>query len=311
MAKYIGKRVAISALTLFCIILIMFLLMELMPGTPFNDEKLTADQIAILYQKYGLDQPLLIRFWKYLTNILRGDFGVSYVIAKNMDITVLLQNKFPITIQIALQSMVLGTVAGILLGTLAAVFHDSFWDPLVSFISMLGASIPSYVFALGMIYFIAFKLDLLPIMYTSRASFQSTILPSIALSMSSMSNIARFTRTQMIEVLGSDYITLAESKGIPKPLVIARHALRNSLIPLMTVIAPMVVGLMFGSTIIESIFAIPGIGSLFIQAIQVNDYNVVISLAFIYSALYIVVMLVVDILYGIVDPRVRVSGKKQ
>ena len=302
MGKYIGKRVAISALTLFCIILIMFLLMELMPGTPFNDEKLTADQIAVLYQKYGLDQPVLVRFWKYLTSILRGDFGVSYVLAKNMDITLLLQNKFPITIRIALQSM--------LLGTLAAVFHDSFWDPLVSFLSMLGASIPSYVFALGMMYFIAYQLELLPIIYTSKEAFQSTILPSIALSMSSMSNIARFTRTQMIDVLGSDYITLAEAKGIPKPLVIARHALRNSLIPLMTVIAPMVVGLMFGSTIIESIFAIPGIGSLFIQAIQVNDYNVVISLAFIYSAIYILVMLVVDILYGIVDPRVRVAGKK-
>ena len=203
-----------------------------------------------------------------------------------------------------------GAVAGILLGTLAAVFHDSFWDPLVSFLSMLGASIPSYVFALGMMYFIAYQLELLPIIYTSKEAFQSTILPSIALSMSSMSNIARFTRTQMIDVLGSDYITLAEAKGIPKPLVIARHALRNSLIPLMTVIAPMVVGLMFGSTIIESIFAIPGIGSLFIQAIQVNDYNVVISLAFIYSAIYILVMLVVDILYGIVDPRVRVAGKK-
>lgn len=310
MGKYIGKRVAISALTLFCIILIMFLLMELMPGTPFNDEKLTADQIAVLYQKYGLDQPVLVRFWKYLTSILRGDFGVSYVLAKNMDITLLLQNKFPITIRIALQSMALGTVAGILLGTLAAVFHDSFWDPLVSFLSMLGASIPSYVFALGMMYFIAYQLELLPIIYTSKEAFQSTILPSIALSMSSMSNIARFTRTQMIDVLGSDYITLAEAKGIPKPLVIARHALRNSLIPLMTVIAPMVVGLMFGSTIIESIFAIPGIGSLFIQAIQVNDYNVVISLAFIYSAIYILVMLVVDILYGIVDPRVRVAGKK-
>ena len=310
MAKYIGKRVLISAVTLFCIILIMFLLMDLMPGTPFNDEKLTPDQIAVLYQKYGLDQPVLIRFWKYLTSILQGDFGVSYVLAKNVAITELLQNRFPITIQIAIQSMALGTVAGILLGILAAVFHDSFWDPLVSFISMLGASIPSYVFALGMMYFVAYKLGWLPILYSSNAVMESTVLPSIALSMSSMSNIARFTRTQMIDVLGSDYITLAESKGIAKPVIIARHALRNSLIPLMTVIAPMIVGLMFGSTIIESIFAIPGIGSLFIQAIQVNDYNVVISLAFIYSAIYILAMLVVDILYGVVDPRVRVAGKK-
>ena len=125
-----------------------------------------------------------------------------------------------------------------------------------------------------------------------------------------MSNIARFTRTQMIEVLGSDYILLAESEGNKKVRVIMRHALRNSLIPLMTIIAPMLVSLMLGSTITESMFAIPGIGSLLIQAIQVNDYNVVISLAFIYSALYIGAMLIVDILYGIIDPRIRVAGKK-
>jgi oligopeptide transport system permease protein len=150
MAKYIAKRVAISALTLFCIVLIMFLLMEIMPGTPFNDEKLTSDQIAILYQKYGLDQPVL----------------------------------------------------GVLLGVLAAVYHNSFLDPLVSFLSMLGNSIPSYVFALAMMYLIAYQLGLLPILYTADTPGLSTILPSIALSMSSMSNIARFTRIPVIENLG-------------------------------------------------------------------------------------------------------------
>ena len=294
-------------MTLFFIILIMFLLMELMPGTPFNDEKLTPDQIAILSQKYGLDKPVFVRFWKYLTSVLRGDFGVSYVLAKNMPVTELLKNKFPVTIQIALQSMALGTVLGIILGTLAAVFHNTFVDPLVSFISMLGNSIPSYVFALLMIYYIAYKLGALPVLYSNSKPFISTVLPCVALSVSSMSNIARFTRTQMIDVLGTDYIQLAEAKGVSKVQVIWRHALRNSLIPLLTVIAPMVVGLMFGSTIIESIFSIPGIGGMFIQAIQMNDYNVVISLAFLYSALYIVVMLVVDILYGIIDPRVSVA----
>lgn len=309
MLKYVGKRVLMAALTLVCIVLIMFMLMEMMPGTPFNDEKLTEDQIAVLYTKYGLDQPVPVRFGKYLTNTLKGDFGVSYVLAKNLPISELLKNRFPVTVRIAVQSMLLGTFMGILLGVLAAIYHGSFWDPLVSFISMLGASIPSYVFALGMMYFIAYKLGWLPVLYNAKTETASTILPSIALSMSSMSNIARFTRTQMIEVLNSDYITLAESKGISKQIIILRHAMRNSLIPLLTVIAPMIVGLMFGSTIIESIFAIPGIGSLFIQSIQVNDYNVVISLAFIYSAVYILTMLAVDILYGVIDPRVRVASK--
>ena len=310
MKKYVCKRVLISAFTLFVIVLIMFLLMEMMPGTPFNDEKLEPQQIEVLYKKYGLDQPILTRFWKYLINTIRGDFGVSYVLAKNMSITDLLANRFPISIKIAIFSMLLGTVTGIILGTLAAVFHDSILDPIVSVISMLGNSIPSYVFALGLMYFVAYKAGLLPILYNAKDSFRSIILPCLALSTTAMSNIARFTRTQMIEVLGSDYILLAESEGNSKVRVILRHALRNSLIPLMTIIAPMLVSLMLGSTITESMFAIPGIGSLLIQAIQVNDYNVVISLAFIYSALYIGAMLVVDILYGIIDPRIRVAGKK-
>lgn len=310
MKKYVCKRVLISAFTLFVIVLIMFLLMELMPGTPFNDEKLEPQQIEVLSRKYGLDQPVLTRFWKYLTNTLRGDFGVSYVLAKNMSITDLLANRFPVSIRIALLSMLIGTVTGIILGTLAAVFHDSILDPIVSVISMLGNSIPSYVFALGLMYFVAYKAGLLPILYNAKDSLRSIILPCLALSTTAMSNIARFTRTQMIEVLGSDYILLAESEGNKKVRVIMRHALRNSLIPLMTIIAPMLVSLMLGSTITESMFAIPGIGSLLIQAIQVNDYNVVISLAFIYSALYIGAMLIVDILYGIIDPRIRVAGKK-
>lgn len=310
MKKYVCKRVLISAFTLFVIVLIMFLLMEMMPGTPFNDEKLEPQQIEILYKKYGLDQPILVRFGKYLMNTIRGDFGVSYVLAKNMSITDLLANRFPVSIRIALLSMLIGTVTGIILGTLAAVFHDSILDPIVSVISMVGNSIPSYVFALGLMYFVAYKAGLLPILYNAKDSFRSIILPCLALSTTAMSNIARFTRTQMIEVLGSDYILLAESEGNSKVRVILRHALRNSLIPLMTIIAPMLVSLMLGSTITESMFAIPGIGSLLIQAIQVNDYNVVISLAFIYSALYIGAMLVVDILYGIIDPRIRVAGKK-
>ena len=310
MKKYVCKRVLISAFTLFVIVLIMFLLMEMMPGTPFNDEKLEPQQIEVLYKKYGLDQPILVRFGKYLMNTIRGDFGVSYVLAKNMSITDLLANRFPVSIRIALLSMLIGTVTGIILGTLAAVFHDSILDPIVSVISMLGNSIPSYVFALGLMYFVAYKAGLLPILYNAKDSFRSIILPCLALSTTAMSNIARFTRTQMIEVLGSDYILLAESEGNSKVRVILRHALRNSLIPLMTIIAPMLVSLMLGSTITESMFAIPGIGSLLIQAIQVNDYNVVISLAFIYSALYIGAMLIVDILYGIIDPRIRVAGKK-
>lgn len=308
MGKYIGKRILISVLTLISIIFILFILMDLMPGTPFNDERLTPGQIAVLYHKYGLDKPFIVRFAYFLKNLLKGDFGVSYVIAKNMRITSLLSSRFPLTIRIALIAMLIGTLTGIALGILSAVNHHKFLDPVISFISVIGASVPSYVFALAMMYFVSFKLKLLPILFTHKDVVKSTILPAIALALPVMARISRFTRAKMIDVLNSDYITLAEAKGTSRIKVIVKHGIRNALIPLMTIAAPMLVELMFGSTLLERIFSIPGIGSLYIEAIQVNDFNVVISLSFIYSLLYISVMLVVDVLYGVIDPRVRVNA---
>jgi oligopeptide transport system permease protein len=169
--------------------------------------------------------------------------------------------------------------------------------------------VPSYVFALALSYTIGFRLKWLPMLFSAQNITQSSILPSISLSMFTMASIARFTRSEMLEVLGSDYMLLAESKGISGFSLIFRHALRNALIPIITVLAPLIVDLMTGSLVVEKIFAIPGVGSLLVTAIQSNDYNVVISLSFIYSALYIGIMLIVDILYGVIDPRIRLAKK--
>lgn len=201
----------------------------------------------------------------------------------------------------------LGTLFGLILGIIAALKHNTFWDTLCTIISVIGVSVPSYVFALGLSYFLGFKLSWLPMLYSENAQFKSSIMPSIALSLFTLASIARFTRTEMLEVLGSDYMLLAESKGIYGSRLIIRHALRNSLIPIITVLAPLVVDLMTGSLVVEKIFSIPGVGSLLVTAIQSNDYNVVIALSFIYSAMYIGIMLVVDILYGVIDPRIRVA----
>jgi oligopeptide transport system permease protein len=305
MLKYVTKRLTIAIFTLLLIIFILFAILQYMPGTPFNDEKLTSSQIEQLNEKYGLDKPITVRFENYIFNILKGDFGDSYVIQKNMPISDMLVNRLSISIRIGLLAMLIGIIVGLLLGVVAAVCHNTILDPIISFISMLGASIPSYVFGLLLMYFIAYKLKAFPVLYSSTESFTSIILPSISLSMFPIASIARFSRNEMVEVLNSEYITLAESKGIEKWEVILKHALRNAMIPILTVIAPMIVGLMLGSTVIESIFSIPGIGNLFVMAIQVNDYNVVISIAFIYSALYIIIMLIVDLLYGVIDPRIR------
>ncbi|VYT68690.1 ABC transporter permease subunit [Clostridium tertium] len=307
MKKYLLKRIAISIVTLLVILLVLFLMLEYMPGSPFNDEKLTADQLALLNQKYGLDQPLLVRFFNYVKNMLTGDFGVSYTISKNTPISSLLQTRLPISLRVGGQAVLLGTVIGLILGVIAAIKHNTIWDTLTTIISVLGVSLPSYVFALGLSYYLGFKVTWFPLLYSAEQPFKSSVLPTIALCMFTIATIARFTRTEMLEVLGSDYMQLAESKGISGLTLLTRHALRNALIPIITVLAPLVVGLMTGSLVVEKIFSIPGIGSLLVTAIQSNDYNVIVALAFIYSAMFIGLMLIVDILYGIIDPRIRLA----
>jgi oligopeptide transport system permease protein len=280
-----------------------------MPGSPFNDEKLTADQKVALYAKYGLDQPVLVQFFNYVKNMFTGDFGVSYNISKNTPISQLIQTRLPISIMVGGLAVSIGAIVGMILGLIAAIYRDTILDTLCTIISVIGVSVPSYVFALALSYTLGFKLSWFPMLFSANQMFHSSVLPSISLSMFTMASIARFTRSEMVEVLDSDYMLLAESKGLSGNALIFRHALRNALIPIITVLAPLIVDLMTGSLVVEKIFAIPGVGSLLVNAIQSNDYNVVISLSFIYSAMYIGIMLVVDILYGIIDPRIRITKK--
>ena len=307
MKKYILRRVLMSIATLMVIILVLFLLMDLMPGTPFNDEKLTEAQLALLYQKYGLDKPLLVRFFLYMKNMLTGDLGVSYAINKNFAISDMIKGRLGISLTVGAMAMIFGTILGLILGILAALNHNTWIDNLCSVISVIGVSVPSYVCALLLCYYVAYKLKLLPILYNQNMPFKSLILPALALSVSPTANIARFTRSEMIDVLNSDYILLIQSKGVKQYRMIIKHALRNTLIPIITVMGPLLVNLLTGSSVIERIFGIPGIGLLMISGIQQNDYNVTLACSFIYSVMYIAVMLVVDILYGVIDPRIRVS----
>ncbi len=307
MLKYILKRVAMSVCTLLVILLVLFTLLQLMPGSPFNDEKLTDEQRAALDAKYGLDQPLVVQFGRYVVNMMQGDLGVSYNISKNTPISQLIEARLPVSIRVGGQAVFLGAVVGLLLGIISALMRGTIVDSLCTLISVIGIAVPSYVFALALSYSMGFKAGWFPMLYDSTEAFRSSVLPSISLSMFTMASIARFTRSEMLEVLDSDYMLLAESKGISGASLIFKHALRNALIPIVTVLAPLIVDLMTGSLVVEKIFSIPGVGSLLVTAIQSNDYNVVISLSFIYSLMYIVIMLVVDVLYGIIDPRIRLA----
>jgi len=212
--KYTLKRLLTSLFTLLAILLVLFILMQLMPGSPFNDEKLTADMRAALYTKYGLDQPIYIQFFRYVGNMLRGDLGVSYNISKNTPISQLVQARLPISIQIGGMAVTLGALVGLVLGIIAALKRDTIFDTVATIISVIGVSVPSYVFALALSYTFGFKLRWFPMLFSAKDIFGSSVLPSVSLSMFTMASIARFTRSEMIEVLDSDYMLLAESKGI-------------------------------------------------------------------------------------------------
>ena len=288
MKKYVFKRLCIAVVTVFVILFVLFLMLELMPGSPFNDEKMTETQKMMLNQKYGLDKPVMVRFFNYIKNMLTGDFGVSYSIQKNMPVADMLGPRLLISLRLGLQAAAVGSVIGL----------------------VLGISLPSFVFALGLSYFLGFKIKMFPLIYSTAEPGLSSVLPTISLCMFTVASIARYARSEMVEVLTSDYIQLADPKGISRTRLITRHALRNTLIGIITVLAPLVVNLMTGSLVVEKAFSIPGIGSYFITAIQNNDYNVILGISFIYSVMFIGVMLLVDILYGVIDPRIRLAKEE-
>ena len=278
----------------------------------FTDHHELLDTIAEKYDvQYifpeDLDKPLPVQFVNYLKAMLSGDFGVSYVIQKNMPIASLLRARIMVSIRIGVQAVALGTLIGLLMGIVAAMKRNSFLDTFATVVSVIGVAFPSYVFAMAMSYFIGFRLGWLPLLYSTADAARSTVMPTISLSMFSMATVARFARTEMVEVMGSDYMLLADSKGISSFRLLGVHGLRNALIPIVTVLAPLTVELMTGSLVVEQIFAIPGIGSLLVSAIQFNDYNVVLAVVFVYSIMFISVMLIVDILYGVIDPRIRLA----
>jgi len=308
MAKYIAKRILLSLVTLFVILFILFMLLQFMPGSPFNDEKLTAAQQAVLMAKYGLDKPFFERFWIYLQNVvLRGDFGISYAIKKDMLVSGIVMSRLGTSVRIGLQALLLGTSLGVVFGVISGAKRNTWMDSLATVAAVIGVSIPSYVLALVLSFVLGYKFRIFDITYKVDQPLWSSILPTIALSFFVMAQTTRFLRTELIEVLGSDYIKLVDAKGVKRFRVIMRHGLRNALISVVTILGPLTVNLMTGSLVVERVYGIPGIGSLLVEGIQVNDYNIIVMIAFVYSALYIFVNLIVDILYGVIDPRIRVA----
>ncbi|MBD8067526.1 oligopeptide ABC transporter permease [Bacillus sp. PS06] len=309
MVKYLFQRVLFMLITLFIIASATFFLMKLMPGTPFTaEDKMTEQQQAIVKAKYGLDDPLPVQYLKYMGNLVQGDLGVSFQF-DGRDVTGLILDRIGPSAYLGFQSLLFGTVIGVLLGILAALKQNTIYDYGSTIFAVSGKSVPSFVFAGLLQYFVAVKLGWFPVAFWE--GFEYTILPTIALAMFPLATTARFMRSEMIEVLNSDYILLARAKGV-RPFKIAfKHALRNALIPIITVMGPLAVSLMTGSLVIEKIFSIPGLGEQFVRSITSNDYPVIMGTTLFFAALFIFIVLVVDILYGVIDPRIRLAGGKK
>ncbi len=248
--KYVGKRVLISLVTLFVILVVLFLMVKFLPGSPINNEKLTDAQRQLIEAKYGLDQPLLIQFVNYLKNMLTGDFGVSYNMYKDMPVASLVGDAAKISFLYGISAVIIGTVIGMALGVFAALHKNTIWDTLATVVSVIGVSVPSFVFALLLLIFLGSKLHILPLMYKSTDPIYSSIMPVLALSVGVIANVARFTRTEMISVMNSEYMTLAKAKGLDGRTLIFKHALRNTLIPVITILGPILVNLMIGTIVV-------------------------------------------------------------
>lgn len=294
------------SITLFIIATITFFMMQLLPGSPFNNiDRLTESQVSALNERFGLNDPIAVQYIRYITGLVSGDLGTSFQYT-GKTVTSLIAERIGPSAQLGFQALILGVIIGLVLGIVAAVRQNTIWDYGSMTISILGISIPSFVFAGLLQFYIGVELKWLPVALWE--GFSYTILPTISLSVFVIATIARFIRGEMVEVLSQDYIVTARAKGISSSAIIFQHGLRNALIPVITVLGPLTVNLMTGTLVIEKIFSVPGIGEQFVLSIMTNDYPVIMGLTLLYSALFIFVIFLVDLLYGAIDPRIRMSG---
>jgi len=306
MARYILQRIVYMFITMLIIATFSFFLMKLLPGSPLMmEDKLSEKQAVIIKEKYGLNDPVPVQYVNYLANLAQGDLGISFQ-QDNRGVTQILIERSGPSIQLGTQALVFGLAFGLLLGIFAALYHNSLIDYGSTFLAVIGKSIPSFVFAGLLQYYIGVKLGWLPVAFWE--GFEYTIMPTIALAMFPIAIAARFMRTEMLEVLGSDFITTARAKGVNRLGVLFKHGLRNALIPLVTIIGPMAIALLTGNLVIEKIFAIPGIGDTFVQAVMTNDFPIIMGFTIITGFLFIFIILIVDLLYGVIDPRIRLAG---
>ena len=303
MTKYLIKRVLLMIVTLFMIALLTFCLMHIVPGSPFTSQKQVSQAVMdALMAKYNLDDPLWKQFVDYIVGVLHFDFGPSYKYT-GKTVNDFIEGGMPYSGTLGLVTLVFVLLMSIPMGIVAALRNGRWQDMLLMFFATLGVTIPSFVIATGLLYIFSFKLGWTPVYGVD--TWKGYILPMIAMGGYSISFLARLMRSSLLEVMGQDYIRTARAKGISEVRIIWKHALRNALIPVITVLGPTIANLLTGSFVIEKIFAIPGLGGYFVNSVTQRDYTTIMGMTIFYATVLVAMIFIVDIFYCLIDPRIK------
>lgn len=308
MTGYIIKRLIAMVVTLWFIITLTFFLMHSIPGSPFNEERNTSEAVQRNMEKfYHLDEPLYVQYGMYLKSVATFDFGPS-IKKSSQTVNEMLGRGFPVSFELGIVTLIVAVFSGIALGIIAALRHNGLIDYLAMTIAVLGISVPNFVLATLLIQQLAVNLAILPV--ATWSSPKHMILPTLALATGPMAIIARLTRSSMLEVLTQDYIKTAKAKGLSPVKIVFKHALRNALLPVVTVLGSLAASILTGTFVIEKIFAIPGMGKYFVESINTRDYPVIMGTTVFYSSILIIMLFLVDIAYGVLDPRIKLHKKE-
>ena len=304
MAKYILKRIVISLATLLVLITAVFFLVRLMPGDPFAAEKMPPDVRANLEAYYGLDKPMIVQYFTYMGQLLKGNMGYSMKYS-NKTVNDIIASTFPYSADLGIRALCFAVCFGIILGIIAALRRGKPLDYGCILIAIIGTSVPDFIMGSLLQYFFGVQWKLLPVaQYTT---WRHTILPAIAVGFYSLASISRYMRTSMLEVISQDYIKTAKSKGISNFRITWKHQIRNAIMPVVTMMGPLVASVLTGTFVIEAMYVVPGMGKYYVESISTYDYTIVLGITVFYGAFLVICNTIVDILYGFIDPRIKIA----
>jgi len=310
MWQYTFKRLLQGLITVWFIATATFLAMHSVPGDPISGERAATEAIrANLAARYGLDKPIGEQYVIYIGNFLKGDFGISYT-QQNRQVNDIIREHFPVSATLGILAVLFAALGGVLWGALTAIYRNRLPDTVIMFLVILGISVPSFVFAaLGQLALVNinnfFGFSVLPV--AGWGTVRHMLVPSLVLGMGTMAYLTRLMRSSMLEIIHSDYVRTAKAKGLPAERVFLKHQLRNAILPVVTVLGPAIAAITTGGFVVELVFAIPGLGRYFVQAVQQLDYTVIMGTTVFYGAFLVFMVILVDLLYGWIDPRVRVQ----